>query len=499
MKHSFWAGTTAAIALFTATGAFADVTPEDVWSNWKDMATTSGATVTTSSEVRDGATLKVSGATFTKDGDKGGFSSSIDEISLTDNGDGTVKITMSEKMPFLVKSPTPATGAKPADMTAAVTTSGMSITASGTADAMKYDFTAATMDVKLGAINGTDAAANNLEADIAFSNISGNELIEGEAGHKTIATNFTADSMKIAVSAKDPGAKSDVVMNADMQGISGQSSSTMVDMTDMAQALAAGFAMNTTFGYASTKFDVNADKDGKTTQITGTGGAGDLTMAMDKSHLKYAVNAKDAALSISGSEIPFPQVDVSYQEAAINIDMPTSKTDAPTDFAFLTKLVGFNVSEPVWAMVDPTGALPHDGVTLILDAKGKATVKSDLFANAETATPPSGELNALDLSEIKLSAAGAELTGNGALTFDNTDMVTFGGMPTPTGKVELKLTGANGLLDKIVAMGLLKAEDVMGYRMMASMFTVATPDKDELTSVLEFKDKGFYANNQRLK
>jgi hypothetical protein len=34
--------------------------------------------------------------------------------------------------------------------------------------------------------------------------------------------------------------------------------------------------------------------------------------------------------------------------------------------------------------------------------------------------------------------------------------------------------------------------------MMMAMFTNSAPDKDELTSVLEFKDKGFYANGQRL-
>ena len=45
---------------------------------------------------------------------------------------------------------------------------------------------------------------------------------------------------------------------------------------------------------------------------------------------------------------------------------------------------------------------------------------------------------------------------------------------------------------------MIPQDDAMGYKMMVSMFANAAPDKDELTSTLEFKDKGFYANGQRL-
>ena len=70
--------------------------------------------------------------------------------------------------------------------------------------------------------------------------------------------------------------------------------------------------------------------------------------------------------------------------------------------------------------------------------------------------------------------------------------------PLPTGKMDLKLTGGNTLLDKLVAMGLLPKDQAMGFKMMVSMFANAAADKDEMTSTLEFKDKGFYANGQKL-
>ena len=97
-----------------------------------------------------------------------------------------------------------------------------------------------------------------------------------------------------------------------------------------------------------------------------------------------------------------------------------------------------------------------------------------------------------------LLGGGAELTGEGAFTFDNTDLVTFGGMPAPTGKLDLRLVGGNALMEKLVTLGILSAEDVMGANMMLSMFANPGPGEDEMSSTLEFKDKGFYANGQRL-
>jgi hypothetical protein len=504
MKQSFLAGSTAALALFAGTAAFADVTPEEVWENWQAMLTSSGQTVTTSDVSRDGDTLVVSGLTLSYEKDGGSFSASIDELDFTENDDGSVDVTMSDSYPMLIKAPAApgVEGGKPTDMKITITQPEFLLTASGSVDNMQYDIDAPTVIAKVEAINGADASVNDLTIEATLTKVIGTYTVAGPADKKQVTSEFTADKVDFTASGKEPEKQTDFSMTGTIAGLSGKSGVTMVDMKDMAAALAAGFAMNSTFNYTSSNFDVTATTEGKPTHITASSAEGGLTVALDATHLQYAGNAKTAKVSLSSPDIPFPQVDLGYDEASFNFDIPTAKSDAPSDFAFLTKLVGFNVSEPIWGMVDPTGALPHDGATLIIDAKGKTTLKSDLFSEMEqgamgSAPPP--ELNALNLDEIKVSIAGAELTGNGALTFDNTDMTTFDGVPLPTGKIDLKLTGANTLLDKIVAMGYLTQDDAMGYKMMAGMFTNSAPDKDELTSALEFKDKGFYANGQRLK
>ena len=99
---------------------------------------------------------------------------------------------------------------------------------------------------------------------------------------------------------------------------------------------------------------------------------------------------------------------------------------------------------------------------------------------------------------MRAKLAGAEVSGTGAFTFDNTDLVTFGGMPVPTGKLDVKMTGINALLDTLVSMGFIPEDQIMGARMMLAMFAKPGDGPDTLVSTLEFKDKGFFANGKRL-
>ena len=109
-------------------------------------------------------------------------------------------------------------------------------------------------------------------------------------------------------------------------------------------------------------------------------------------------------------------------------------------------------------------------------------------------------MNSIDINALELTAAGASLTGTGAFEIDNSDTQTFSGMPKPVGAVDLKLVGGNGLIDKLVAMGLLPEDQAMGARMMMGLFTIPSGKPDTLTSKIEVNDQGHVlANGQRLR
>ena len=62
------------------------------------------------------------------------------------------------------------------------------------------------------------------------------------------------------------------------------------------------------------------------------------------------------------------------------------------------------------------------------------------------------------------------------------------------------ISGANGLIDKLIAMGLLSQQDAMGARMMLGMFTVPGSEPDTQTSTIEVNEQGqILANGQRIK
>jgi hypothetical protein len=500
MRQWSFATSTAVAALILCTAAQAQVTPEEVWESWQSLMSSSGSTVATTSVARDGDTLVVQGMTMTMDQAGNKMDASIDELKFRDKGDGTVEVTMSESYPIKMTMAPVAGETAPSDLTMTVSQPGIVVTAGGNATDTTYDFNAPSMTVDVQSVDPTSGPFNMTAAP---TNVTGQYLIAKNGEASKLDSTFAAETMALSLSGKDDAAQSDVKISATMAGITGKSNGNFLGsaaMADMAAALKGGFAIDSGLAYGAMTFDVDVTEATGNTKITGTAESGDFNVAMDASRLGYSVTSKGVAVNIAGPEIPFP-VNVTYGESAFNIAMPVGKSDTPSDFAFLTKIVDLTISDEIWAMIDPAGNLPRDPATVIIDTKGTARLTVDLMdeaamaANGEAAP---GELNSIDITELRASVAGAELTGAGALTFDNTDLVTFGGMPAPTGKIDLKLVGGNGLLDKLVAMGLIPEDQAMSARMMVSMFANPGAGPDELTSTLEFKDKGFFANGQRL-
>ena len=105
----------------------------------------------------------------------------------------------------------------------------------------------------------------------------------------------------------------------------------------------------------------------------------------------------------------------------------------------------------------------------------------------------------MTLNSMTIAAAGAEVTAAGAFSLDNTDMATFQGFPRPEGALEMTLTGVNGLMDKLSALGFIPEEQLMTPRLMLGMFATPVGD-DELTSTIEINGEGHVlANGQRLR
>ena len=507
MKLWKLAGSTATIALLSGSGAFADITPEQVWQNWQDMSTSYGQSVTAATVARDGDTLVVDGVQFASDQDGVKSTSTVSQIKFTDNGDGTVKVTMSDDQVMEVSTAANAAvaGSVESKSTISISHPGMAITASGTPAATNYAIDAPTMMFKLMGLDGEGASAQDTKIEGTLTGLMAKYVIEpGTAGTK-LESEFSTKSLAVAIDSNNGADGSSGKLNITFNDFAGKTNGNFIGtaaMEDLAKAVKAGFAIDGNFSYTGMNIDFDGKDSAGPTKLTGVGTSGDVSFMINADTMTYGTSTKGVNFTMTSADIPFPELKFGYGEAAFNITLPVGTSDTPTDFAFLTRLVDFTISDEVWGMFDPAGSLPRDPATIIIDTKGKMRMTTDLFDQAAMDalgdTPP-GELHALDITELKVSAAGALLTGAGAFTFDNSDMVTYPGMPLPTGKIDLKLTGGNGLMDKLAAMGLLSAEDVMGAKMMIAVIANAGPEgTDELTSTIEVKDKVLSANGQPL-
>jgi hypothetical protein len=271
------------------------------------------------------------------------------------------------------------------------------------------------------------------------------------------------------------------------------------NIEDFNVALQMGLTFSGAFALGASSFDFAGGPPDRKTALTASIGGADTSFSMAAAQMDYDLGAKALKVTMASPDLPMPEASMDLTELALDFAMPLSKSDGPAPFNLLVKLADLSVAEGLWGMIDPGGMLPHDPATLIVDTKGTATLTADLIQ--EDTMPggaPPGILNSLDLTQFLLKIAGAEVTALGAFTFDNSDMQTFPGIPAPTGKIDIKALGLNALTDKLVAMGLLPEDQAMQGRMMLSMFANTDPAKDEITSTLEFKDKGFYANGQKL-
>lgn len=483
--------------LLCSTSAHADVTAAQVWQDWKDYSASVGQALTAGSEAMEGDTLKLTNVGVDVKMPDGSVTGAIAEVNMREVGDGTVEITMSPEYPLVMKS-TPAEG-EPVDVNILIKMPDTKMIASGGENEIGYAITSPSIGISVPQLTSGGEAVD-VKVDMTLNNVSGKYLSKkGEA--RSIDTDLTADTMTFAVSGADAG--STFSFNGTAEGINSKSTSVIpgtVNMADMAAALAAGFSGNGTLATGPVKYDFAFNDAASNMSGTATSASSQLSFNMDKAGIAYVTNAGATAISLSGDQIPFP-VNVTLAETAFDVLMPVSKSDTPQDFRSVIKLVELAVNDEIWALVDPTAQLPHDPATLIIDANGTATLTSDLMDPAAQASgAPPGMFNSLNLNQLQLKAVGADLTGNGALTFDNADMTTYPGMPKPVGKVSLQLVGGNALLDKLVAMGLIPEDQAMSARMMLGLFARPGEGEDSLVSEIEMgADGSVMANGQRLK
>lgn len=495
MKRQRLIGASLFCGLLSTSAAYADVTSAQVWQNWKDLSTGYGQKVTTTSEVQQGDTLVITGMVIESVTPEVSLRGTLDEVRFRELGDGRVEVTMSPEYPITVETVEGETTTK---ISISLIQNNLKMIADGTVDATSYEFTSDSISVQ-----STEVLENGAPFPVAFSLVAngtgGSYLVTRRpADVIDLQSEFRAGDMQLTVKATDTEQGSDVDVSASIAQIavtSGGVFGAAMDPEQFSDALNAGFAVDLAMTYGAINYTVNVtDATGPTT-VKGKVDEGGLGFAVDKLKMAYKGGARGVEVLLSGAQIPFPEVALRYAETAFDFRLPMSKAEDEQDFNLTMKVQDLTVSDEIWGLVDPGQQLSREPATLVIESRGKALLTADLTdEEAMSSGTPPGELRSLNIPALQLKIAGAELTGSGAFTFDNTDLTSFDGMPAPTGSLSLALAGGDALLSKLTGLGLVPADQAMSVRMMAGIFARPGPAPDTLTSTIEFKDKSLLIN-----
>jgi len=484
-------------ALMTGHAASADVTAAEVWANWKENIAIYGQDgVTIGSEDASGGTVTVSGISLSMSDADASVTADLGQIVFSENGDGTVSITMANSYPISIEGD----GAT-VDIT--VSQTGLDMLASGTPEAVNYQISADQYSIVVDEI--TERGESQIDGDIRMvaNGLNGNYTVtSGEM--RDISYAVSTDSIDLLADITEPGGEGRVLVSGKMSDMSASALITLpadVDFEDPEALLASGFSIEGGYGLKSANYIFDVDADGEQAAGTLSMGLAEVSILFNDTRMGYDAVSNDIAVDISSGELPFP-VKVSLAQYGLGVNLPVSAADTPEPFSFGINMTDLSVNDEIWMMGDPAGQLSHDPVTMRVDLSGEGRWFYDLLdpsqADALSRSDMPGELTALSLNDLTLRALGAAVTGSGGFTFDNSDMVTIPGVPRPMGEVTVNIDGANKLIDSLAAMGLVPEQEAGMGRMMMGMFARTVGD-DQLTSTIEINDQGhILANGQRI-
>lgn len=495
--------TTTALALTTAltTPALADVSPADVLSNQQALFTAVGATL---SGNLNGDQLNNPQLNVILPEDWGGLQVTGEALTMTENGDGTVTISYPSPMNITIAGGLKDAGSFSVDLV--MTHDGYTVVASGEAGDVAYASTAQNVVFVMenlmldtpGAEDVTGEGTVIIESWTANSRVTEGNLITytNEVNTGETSTNMSFGDGDVQSSTSQTTLPQQSVISA-MFPVGGS------NLMNLSEATRNGLSIEVaSTGEGSSSSELTMMGGDLFNDQTTTIGAQVANLRFDEAGFVVDGTAQDLGVTVMQPMMMGP-IPISFgaETLAATYDVPFNASDDAQDFRLSTSLSGVTLGNELWSMFDPSAQLPRDPADVSFDITGNGVLGMDLLdiaAMADLMGPPPVTVDDVTIENLRIAAVGAEATAEGAMTFDWTDMETIPGMPRPQGAVTVNVNGANALMDRLVAMGLIPEEELMMPRMMMGMF--ATPvGNDMLQSVLEINEQGHVlANGQRL-
>ena len=483
-----------------ASPALADLTAAEVWQKLESSLETYGRDVTSvQTPNADGLSVRDLEMTLPLDQGAATVTVSVPHIVLTEADADTVSISIPETMQMTVAG-TSSFGAQQIavfDMDY----SDLGIDVNGSLDDLTMDLIAPSLRAVMTKLTIDGEVAPDAQADILLSDLSGSATI-GTATSTVINKDLTIARMESNVTIPASIANSGFSIESDIENLGIDVSlnlPTGFNAEDASPLSAPGVELTSEMSFARGNTQYEVTQNGTTVSGALENENGSYTVEIADQTMTYGVSLENVQSAMSRPGMRQP-VASSTQETAFRVTAPIALSDAPKDIGFALNLKELTFSEEFWAAVDPNAELPRDPANIDMSIAGKMTPQ-DLVSVQGGPSPFAllRNMNALDIEQFSIDAVGALVTAVGGFTFDKSDVATFNGIPKPLGEATFTIKGANGLLDNLVALGIMGGQDVAGARLMMSMFTVPGDGPDTLTSTIRVNEQGHVlANGMRI-
>ena len=494
-----------------ATQSFA-LTGEVVWANQTAYLAPMGITVS-QTQTRDGNVLTVSDISYDVVFPFGVGSMSVKSSpqTYTENADGTVNVGYSAANALAISATF-----RPDDQTEInlsanldVVLTGNTTVASGTADDVTYVTSSDLLEVTLSDLTISGAPdVQDLAVDFYLSAADTTATVQITTGANTTIHSTSRTGVTIAdygVSYTDEFSSKTVSRQS---GLEATYALTLpagpMDLMNISQALRDGLTLQAEVKTGESQSQAVTSSFGAMVSNQSTTVASATTVGrFDAAGFGFSGGAMGFDVSVPLMQgLPFP-VDLSGGSVDYNFAFPINASDQPADMRYAISISDIVVNEDVWALLDPTAALPRDPMSIKIDVTAAVKLLVDLLdipsmtQTIEASAMPF-DFQSVTINDLSASGLGASAAASGEFTLDMTDLFTFDGFPRPTGQATATMTGVNGLLDKLTGMGLLTADDAMAGRLMIGMFARVVGE-DQLQSTLEINAQGHViANGQRI-
>lgn len=483
---------TAAAALLVLTQPLAALTAEEAWQGWQDFAADFDQTVSTVDETRRGDALVVSGATFTMrsaddEAEDMTLTYTIPEIVFAEQEDGGVEITMSESYDILVAG-TDEDGATVAG-TMMLSHPGLVVLAQEDGEDLLFAFAGDGFELVSGPFL-EDGEPVDLEFAMSAGALSGGYT---QTGPGSIVSEFDGEDFEILVAGTDDEG-GQFSFEANYAGLSFEAMSEGGDAWGsdaLSELLAGGFATEGRIEIGESQSVIGSETPRDSSLVQSTSAGGVIDFALNQDGVRFDMRSAGGSETIlSGTELPFGELAFGISNTALNVEVPLGVGGQPQPFTVQLGLDGLTVGDGLWNLFDPAGVLPRDPAALVIAVSGAMRWLVDVTDPAMEDADEPAEITRLDIGQILLSIAGAELSAEGGFSFDYEDRGRFGDAPRPEGGVQIVLTGANRLLDRLVQMGLVQPEEAMTARMMSGMLLRPGEGPDTLVSDIAVSPSG---------